>query len=205
MEKKSSKSEGNAKEFNVAIVGVGGQGILTLAEVVTAAAFKQGYDVRMSELHGLSQRGGSVPCQVRFGEKVYSSLVKAGHADLVISLEPLEALRAAKLGSAEKTVFITNTHKVVPVSVTALGEKYPELDKIKAKLKGFSKQVIDVDATGIAERETGSAVTSNIYMLGIASARGLIPIKRELILEAIKESVPEKYFEMNRKIFDLAK
>ena len=205
MEKKSSKSEGNAKEFNVAIVGVGGQGILTLAEVVTAAAFKQGYDVRMSELHGLSQRGGSVPCQVRFGEKVYSSLVKAGHADLVISLEPLEALRAAKLGSAEKTVFITNTHKVVPVSVTALGEKYPELDDIKAKLKGFSKQVIDVDATGIAERETGSAVTSNIYMLGIASARGLIPIKRELILEAIKESVPEKYFEMNRKIFELAK
>jgi len=205
MEKKSSKSEGNAKEFNVAIVGVGGQGILTLAEVVTAAAFKQGYDVRMSELHGLSQRGGSVPCQVRFGEKVYSSLVKAGHADLVISLEPLEALRAAKLGSAEKTVFITNTHKVVPVSVTALGEKYPELDEIKAKLKGFSKQVIDVDATGIAERETGSAVTSNIYMLGIASARGLIPIKRELILEAIKESVPEKYFEMNRKIFELAK
>jgi len=205
MEKKSSKSEGNAKEFNVAIVGVGGQGILTLAEVITAAAFKQGYDVRMSELHGLSQRGGSVPCQVRFGEKVYSSLVKAGHADLVISLEPLEALRAAKLGSAEKTVFITNTHKVVPVSVTALGEKYPELGEIKAKLKGFSKQVIDVDATGIAERETGSAVTSNIYMLGIASGRGLIPIRRELILEAIKESVPEKYFEMNRKIFDLAK
>jgi indolepyruvate ferredoxin oxidoreductase beta subunit len=205
MEKKGGKTGGNAKEFNVAIVGVGGQGILTLAEVVTAAAFKQGYDVRMSELHGLSQRGGSVPCQVRFGEKVYSSLVKAGHADLVISLEPLEALRAAKLGSAEKTVFITNTRKVVPVSVTALGEKYPELDEIKAKLKGFSKQVIDVDATGIAERETGSAVTSNIYMLGIASARGLIPIKRELILEAIKESVPEKYFEMNRKIFELAK
>jgi indolepyruvate ferredoxin oxidoreductase beta subunit len=205
MEKKSSKSEGNAKEFNVAIVGVGGQGILTLAEVVTAAAFKQGYDVRMSELHGLSQRGGSVPCQMRFGQRIYSSLVKAGHADLVISLEPLEALRAAKLGSAEKTVFITNTHKVVPVSVTALGEKYPELGEIKAKLKGFSKQVIDVDATGITERETGSAVTSNIYMLGIASARGLIPIKRELILEAIKESVPEKYFEMNRKIFELAK
>jgi indolepyruvate ferredoxin oxidoreductase beta subunit len=79
------------------------------------------------------------------------------------------------------------------------------LGEIKAKLRGFSKQVIDVDATGIAERETGSAVTSNIYMLGIASARGLIPIKRELILEAIKESVPEKYFEMNRKIFELAK
>jgi indolepyruvate ferredoxin oxidoreductase beta subunit len=205
MEKKSGKSEGSVKGFNVAIVGVGGQGVLTLAEIVTAAAFKQGYDVRMSELHGLSQRGGSVPCQVRFGKKIYSSLIKQGHADLVISLEPLEALRAAKLGSAGKTVFITNTHKLVPVSVTALGEKYPELDEIKAKLKGFSKQVIDVDATGIAERETGSAVMSNIYLLGIASARGLLPIKRELILEAIKESVPEKYFEMNRKIFELAK
>jgi len=202
---KSGKSGSNAKEFNVVVVGVGGQGILTLAEVITAAAFKQGYDVRMSELHGLSQRGGSVPCQVRFGEKIYSSLVKEGHADLVISLEPLEALRTAKFGSAGKTVFITNTHMVVPASVAALGDSYPELGEIKSKLKGFSKQVIDVDATGIAERETGSAVASNVYMLGIASSRGLIPIRRELLLEAIREQVPEKHFEMNRKIFELAK
>jgi indolepyruvate ferredoxin oxidoreductase beta subunit len=200
-----TKDDANAKEFNIAVAGVGGQGILTLAEIITAAAFKQGYDVRMSELHGLAQRGGSVTSQVRFGAKVYSSLIKAGHADVVFALEPLEGLRAAKLGAAGRTHFIVNTHEIVPVSVTDLGDKYPELADVKAKLKVFSKQVIDVDATGIAEREAGSAVMSNIYLLGIASARGLLPIRRELLLEAIKENVPEKYFELNRKIFELAK
>ncbi|MCX6820818.1 MAG: indolepyruvate oxidoreductase subunit beta [Candidatus Aenigmarchaeota archaeon] len=202
---KATKAEANAREFNVAVAGVGGQGILTLAEILTEAAFKQGYDVRMSELHGLAQRGGSVTSQVRFGTKVYSSLIKAGHADVVFALEPLEGLRAAKLGAAGRTHFIINTHEIVPVSVTDLGDKYPTLADVKAKLKAFSKQVIDADATGIAERETGSAVMSNIYMLGIASARGLLPIRRELLLEAIKENVPEKYFELNRKIFELAK
>ena len=202
---KAPKAAANAKEFNVAIAGVGGQGILTLAEIIAEAAFKQGYDVRMSELHGLAQRGGSVSSQVRFGTKVYSSLIKAGHADVVFALEPLEGLRAARLGAAGRTQFIINTHEIVPVSVTDLGDKYPTMADIKSKLKGFSKQVVDVDATGIAERETGSAVMSNIYMLGIASSRGMLPIKREHILEAIKGSVPEKYFELNRKIFEMAK
>jgi len=205
MPKSKSAKKSKTKDFNVVIVGVGGQGILTLAEIISEAAFKQGYDVKMSELHGLSQRGGSVPCQVRFGDKIYSSLIKAGHADLVMSLEPLEALRSAKFGSEKRTAFIVNTHRIVPESVTILGEKYPELKEIKSKLKSFSREVIDVDATGIAEKEAGTNVVSNIYMLGIASSRGLIPIKRELLLEAIKESVPEKYFEMNKRIFELAK
>jgi indolepyruvate ferredoxin oxidoreductase beta subunit len=198
-------SKSNVKEFNVVITGIGGQGVLTSAEIISESAFRQGYDVKMSELHGLSQRGGSIPCQVRFGTKIHSPLIKIGHADLVIALEPLEALRAAKFSSAGRTVFIINTQKIIPASVTVLGKKYPEIEEIKKLLKPFSKDVIDVDATGIAEKETGTAVVSNIYMLGIASARNLIPIKRELLLEAVKESVPEKYFEMNKRIFELAK
>ncbi len=195
----------NVKEFNVVVVGVGGQGILTVAGVISEAALKQGYDVKMSELHGLSQRFGSVPCQIRFGEKIYSSLVKAGNADLIIALEPLEALRAARFASKDKTVFIINTHKVVPASVTVSGEKYPEIEEIKELLKGFSKETIDINATKIAEKEAGTTVVSNIYMLGIASARGLIPLKEDIILESIKSSVPEKHFEMNKKIFEMAK
>jgi len=192
------------KEFNVAIVGVGGQGILTLAEVIVEAAFKQKYDVRMSEIHGLSQRGGGVASRIRFGEGVHSSLIKSGHADLVIALEPLEALRAAKFGSKGKTVFIINTHKIVPVSVSLLGEKYPEIDEIKKTLKPFSKEVIAVDATEIAKKEVGTDVVSNIHLLGIASAREVIPIDKDLLLETIKETVPEKYFDINKKIFELA-
>ena len=195
----------NAKEFNVVVIGVGGQGLLTLAGIITEAALKQGYDVKMSELHGLSQRGGSVPCQIRFGEKIYSSLVKPGDADVIIALEPLEALRSAKFASADKTTVIMNTHKTVPMSVMVADEKYPSIESVKKELTGFTKDVIDVNATETAVKETGTSVTANIYMLGIASTRGLIPIKKDVLLEAIKETVPPKYFEMNKKIFELAK
>jgi indolepyruvate ferredoxin oxidoreductase beta subunit len=194
----------NAREFNVAVMGVGGQGLLTIGEIIAEAALKQGYDVKMSELHGLSQRGGSVACQVRFGEKIYSSLVKPGQADLIIALEPLEALRATKFAS-KKTAMIMNTQKAEPVSLLVLGEKYPSIDEVKKELGSFAKEIIAVNATEVAIRETGTAVTSNIYMLGIASARNLLPIKRELLLESLKETVPPKYFDMNKKIFELGK
>lgn len=195
----------NVKEFNVVVIGVGGQGLLTLAGIISEAALKQDYDIKMSELHGLSQRGGSVPCQIRFGEKIYSSLIKPGYADLIIALEPLEALRAAKFSSSKKTTIIMNTHKTPPVSVLVVGEKYPSVKDVKKRLKSFTKKIIDVDATDKAIKETGTPVTANIYMLGIVNARNLIPIKREILLEAIKENVPPKYFEMNKKIFELAK
>lgn len=195
---------GNAKEFNVVVIGVGGQGLLTLAGIITEAALEQGYDVKMSELHGLSQRGGSVPCQIRFGEKIYSSLVKPGDADLIIALEPLEALRSAKFASVDKTTVIMNTHKMVPMSVMVAGEKYLSIESVKKELAGFTKEVIDVNATETAVKETGTSVTANIYMLGIASARGLIPIKKDVLLKAIKDRVPPKYFEMNKKIFESA-
>ncbi len=194
----------DCKEFNVVVVGVGGQGILTLGGIISEAALKEGYDVKMSELHGLSQRGGSVPCQIRFGEKIYSSLIKPGHADLVISLEPLEALRSAKFGSKEKTNFIVNTHKIIPVSVTSLNEKYPDIKDIKESLKEFSKEIIDVNATEVAEKETGNSVVSNIYMLGIAWSKGMIPLKKDSLLGAIENRVPEKYFDINKQIFEFA-
>lgn len=194
----------NVKEFNVVVIGVGGQGLLTLGGIISEAALKQGYDVKMSELHGLSQRGGSVPCQIRFGEKIYSSLIKPGQADLVIALEPLEALRAAKFASPKKTTMIINTQKTEPVSLLVSGEKYPSIGDVKKELKGFAKEVIDVNATETAIKETGTGVTANIYMLGLASAQGLIPIKKGILLETIKENVPPKYFDMNKKIFELS-
>lgn len=193
------------KEFNVVAIGVGGQGVLTLGGIIAEAALKAGYDVKMSELHGLAQRGGSIPVQVRFGEKIYSSLVGVGDADLIIAMEPLEALRAGRFASPKKTVLIMNTHKVIPATATSLGKKYPELTEIKKELKKFYKKVIDVNATEIAKKETGKAVTSNIYVLGLITARDLIPIDRDIFLKTIEENVPAKYLEMNKKIFELAK
>jgi indolepyruvate ferredoxin oxidoreductase, beta subunit len=203
--RKSAKSAGKVDEFNIVFTGVGGQGVLTLAEIVAEAALRQGYDVRMSELHGLAQRGGSIPCQVRFGKKILSSLVKVGDADLIVGMEPLEALRSAKFGSSKKTVVVTNTQTIDPISVTVLGKKYPSMAEIEKMFKGFSKKVIAVDATGIANKETGTAVASNIYLIGLLSARGLLPIKREILLDTIRDYVPAKHFEMNKRLFELAK
>jgi indolepyruvate ferredoxin oxidoreductase, beta subunit len=193
------------EDFNIVATGVGGQGVLTMAEIIAESALKQGFDVKMSELHGLSQRGGSIPCQVRFGRKINSSLVRLGEADVIVAMEPLEALRSAKYGSKGRTTILSSTQRIDPVSVTFQGMKYPKLEDIEKRLGAFAKKVVLVDAPGIAMRETGSTVASNIYLLGILSARGILPIRRTILLETIKETVPAKSFEQNKRVFEMAK
>lgn len=191
------------KEFNVIIAGVGGQGVLTLQNIISEAAMLQGYDVKTSELHGLAQRGGGVSSHLRFGEKIYSPLVLQGGANLVFAIEPLEALRVCYYASKEnKTTFLVNTQRIIPLSVTILKEKYPSNSEIEKMLKGFSDKAIFLDASETVKKETGDTITANIFMLGYA-AKNLLPIKKEVLLNGIKSIVPEKHFEMNKKIFEL--
>lgn len=199
---KSDKGE-EMKEFNVIIAGVGGQGVITLQNIISESAMLQGYDVKTSELHGLAQRGGGVSSHIRFGEKIYSPLVLQGGANLVFALEPLEALRVCYYASKEnKTAFLVNSQKIVPLSVTALKERYPLNSEIEKMLKEFSGKVTFLDASEIVKKETGDTVTANIFMLGYA-AKNLLPIKKEILLKTIKAVVPEKHFEMNKKIFEM--
>jgi len=192
------------REFNIVISGTGGQGVLTLQNIIAEAALKQGYDVKTSELHGLSQRGGGISSHIRFGDKVYSPLVLQGEANLIIGLEPLEALRVSYYASKKnKTVFLINSEKILPVSVTVLKEKYPSLKEIKKTLAGFCSKVIVLDASEAVKKETGDIVATNIFLLGYACGKKLIPIKKELILEVMKEVISEKYFESNKKVFEL--
>jgi len=191
------------KEFNIVLTGVGGQGVLTLGMIIAEAALKQGYDVRTTELHGLAQRGGSIPFHIRFGKKIYTPLVLEGEADVIISLEPLEALRSCYYGSKQhKTVFLIDNDPVVPLSVSVLGEKYPSVEEIKNNLKDFSQKIIFLNASEVVKKETGSEIAANIYLLGYAIAEGLIPLKEKFILKAMEEVAP-KYFETNKKIFEL--
>jgi len=193
------------KEFNIVLVGVGGQGVLTLGMIIAEAALKQGFDVRTTELHGLAQRGGSIPFHVRFGKKMYTPLVLEGEADLLIALEPLEALRFCYYGSKKhKTLFLIDDDPVIPLSCSILGENYPSINEIENKLKDFSEKVIILNASEIVKKETGSDIAANIYLLGYAFANNLIPLKEEFILKAMQEITP-KYFEINKKIFDLGK
>lgn len=191
------------KEFNIVVTGIGGQGALTLGIIIAEAALKQGYDVRTTELHGLAQRGGSIPIHVRFGEKMYTPLVLEGEANLIIGLEPLEALRSCYYGSRQhKTIFIIDNDPVVPLSVSVLGEKYPSIKEIEKNLKGFSEKIIILNASEIVKKETGSDIAANIYLLGYAVSKELIPLKEKYILQAMEEVAP-KYFEANKKIFEL--
>lgn len=200
MAKKNFKNLKELKEFNIVVAGQGGQGIMTLQEIITGAARGEGFDVRTSELHGLSQRGGSVESHIRFGKEIFSPLVKQGGADLIISLEAQEAVKSCYYGSKEnKTTFLVNTF-LSPI----IGQKSVSLPEISKPLKMFSGKVFLVPASDICQKELANPVVSGIYLLGFAVFKGLLPLKRESVLAALKQNVPEKHLELNLKAFDLA-
>ena len=191
------------KEFNVVISGIGGQGVLTLSQIIANAAFLQGYDVKTSELHGLSQRGGHTESHVRFGKKIYSSVVMEGEANLIFGLEPLEALRVCHYGSKEiGTVFLIDNYKIFPLSVYVLNEKYPTQEEILTTLKKFSSKIICLNATQETMKNFGTSLPSNVYLLSYAVAKKLIPLKSNFVLEAMKKVLPEKFYELNEKVFE---
>ena len=192
------------KCYNIVIPAVGGQGGITLAKIISQAAMLEGLEVKMSELHGLAQRGGATQSHVKFGEKVHSSLVPKGEADLILCTEPLEVLRTLMYVS-ENTQIATNTSNVVPISVNFDKKSYPKLDEIKKDIEKFTKKADFIDGAGIVRKEAGSTVPLNIFMLGYAFHKGYLPLKEKSLLDSIKMTINEKYFDMNKKMFDLAK
>ena len=190
----------NNKTFNLIIAGYGGQGVITLAEIIAKSAVIQNYDVRQVEQHGLAQRGGALSCHLRFGEKVYSPLVGRAGADLIISLDLLETLRACYWANS-KTQILTNSkflspHPFEPERISR--------EKIIADIKKITKNLKLIDADQMIEKITKDTAMINILMLGFASASGFLPIKKELILKAVKERIRPIFIETNLKIFHLA-
>ena len=194
---KMEKAKKEKKDFNIVFCGVGGQGIITLLKVLAEAAFIDGYDIRTSELHGLSQRSGSVQAQARFGKKIYSPLVQAGQADLILSLEKNEALRTAFI-AGEKTKFLINDKFISYFG--GLSEK-----NVNAKLKKLGQNIYLIEAAKICREQIGKEVLAGIYLLSWASFQGLIPIKSKSVLKAIENTIPAKYLALNKKAFSLAK
>jgi indolepyruvate ferredoxin oxidoreductase beta subunit len=189
----------NKKEFNIILAGIGGQGIITLTRILAEAALIEGKDVKTSELHGLSQRGGSVETHIRFGKEIYSPLVRRGGADLVISLETQEALRALHYGSKNQTVFLVNDF-VKPI----FGSEPIPSQKIKKELEKFSKKVILIPATKISKEKVGNPILGGIYLLGYAIYKKLIPLKASSVLKALEKVVSKKYLSINKQAFNLA-
>jgi len=179
--------------------GVGGQGVLTEANILAKAFLAAGEKALTSEVHGMAQRGGSVVCTVCAGN-VYSPLIADGSADAIISMEPVEALRHVKK-LREGGIIITDINPVVPPNVSLGESKYPDLEKVFNELSSRGK-LIKIDALDIAKR-AGNAITKNIVMLGALAGMEILPIDKEKILQAVKENVPEKYMEMNERAFNM--
>lgn len=184
------------KNFNIILTGVGGQGVVTLLSLIDEAAFISGYDVKSSELHGLSQRGGSVETHIRFGKKIYSPLVPAGKADLIISLEMLEGLRETEKAGKD-TKFLINDF------VSPFLGCLPK-EKIKKQLSSLKNEMHIIPASEICKEKLQKEVVSGIYLMGYAVNKNLMPLMEKSVLEAIKNIVPPKYQELNIKAFKLS-
>ena len=179
---------------NIMIVGVGGQGTLLTSRILGGITTKAGYDVKLSEVHGMAQRGGSVVTYVRYGDKGYEAIVEEGQADVLIAFEKLEAMRYAHFLKKDG-VLIVNTQEIAPMPVVTGAAEYPEniIDTLKERC-----HVIDIDAMEMA-RKLGNTRCFNVIILGVA-ARSM-DFTKEQWLEVIAETVPEKTIEINQKAF----
>ena len=186
------------KTTNIMISGVGGQGSLLASRILGALAINKGFDVKVSEVHGMAQRGGSVVTYVRYSEdKVSSPVICKGEADFLLCFEQLEAARwlsYLKVGG----VLITNTQKILPMPVVTGAEEYPEgiVDSIKAK----NVNVIAIDALKLAA-EAGSEKAVNVVLIG-AFAR-FCEFSKEEVEQCIRSCVPPKFLDINLKAFEL--
>lgn len=178
---------------NILFVGVGGQGTILASKILSEGLMKHGYDVKMSEVHGMAQRGGSVTTQVRYGEKVYSPLIEKGNADVIVAFEKSEAARYIpylKKGGH----LVVNDYEIHPVTVLIGQEKYPE--NVNERLKEAVENTIIMDAAKIAE-ELGNIKAQNVVLLGaLIKALGVENIDWN---EVVAGLVPAKAVELNKK------
>ena len=179
---------------NIMIVGVGGQGTLLTSRIIGKVALEAGYDVKISEVHGMAQRGGSVVTFVRFGEKVFEPVVEEGEVDVLISFERLEAQRYAHFLKPDG-VMIVNDTRIDPMTVVIGAASYPEgiIESLKEK-----HTVYTVDGGKVA-RELGNSKVLNSVVLGLAAR--YIGFTEEDWLEVVKATVPQKTIEINTAAF----
>ena len=181
---------------NIMIVGVGGQGTLLASRILGNLLINEGYDVKVSEVHGMSQRGGSVVTYVKYGDKVNSPIIDTGDADFILAFEELEAYRSISYLKPTGTL-ITNTQQIDPMPVIIGAAEYPEniLDKINSK----NINMIAFDALSEAEK-AGTSKATNVVLIGKLAS--MSNISKDKWIETIKQTVPAKFLEMNLKAFE---
>jgi indolepyruvate ferredoxin oxidoreductase beta subunit len=187
-----------SKTTNIMIVGVGGQGSLLASKLLGNVIMNAGYDVKVSEVHGMSQRGGSVVTYVRYGEKVASPIIEKGEADIVLAFEQLEAARWIEYLKPDGKL-IVNTQQIDPMPVVMGAAEYPE--GVIDALKAAGADVEEIEALPMAV-EAGTAKAVNVVLIG-AMAKNMQSVSKEKWLDALKASVPSKFLELNLKAFEM--
>ena len=187
------------KTKNIMIVGVGGQGSLLASKLLGRLLLTKGYDIKVSEVHGMSQRGGSVVTYVRYGEKVYSPIIDKGEADFIVSFELLEAARWTEYLKVGGKI-IANTQQINPMPVIIGAAEYPAVLDQKMQAAGLNLDAFD--ALKLAE-EAGSSKAVNIVLMGRLSK--YFDFTMEEWMDAIEKSVPSKFLELNKKAFLLGR
>ncbi|MCU0638057.1 MAG: indolepyruvate oxidoreductase subunit beta [Methanothrix sp.] len=187
-------------ECDLVIVGVGGQGVILISDVIGRAAVLTGKPVCGAETHGMAQRGGSVINHTRIGCR-FSPMVSSGGADLLVALEPGEALRYAHFVSQDGAMLV-NTRPILPGTVTCGLAKYPPTQEILEALGTRCRNVTAIDATGLAAK-AGTSQAMNVVMLGALSR--FIPLPEDIILQSLSLVVPQRFLEANKRAFALGK
>lgn len=183
-------------EINIMIVGVGGQGTLLASRIIGNVAINIDYDVKLSEIHGMAQRGGSVITSVKLADKVYSPIIEEGEADIILAFEELEALRWLDYLSAEGRMII-NKQQILPSSVQTGQALYPE--GIVEKIREINENTISVDALSMA-RECGTSRAVNTVLIGIMAS--FLDFPKKMWLAALEKLVPARYLAANLKAFE---
>jgi indolepyruvate ferredoxin oxidoreductase beta subunit len=188
------------ERFKILVVGVGGQGALSAARFLGEAALETKLQVNVGQLHGMSQRGGSVEASVIIGPG-HSSHIGNFEADIVLGLEPLEVLRALPM-IKEDTRVVTNTGQIVPFSLAIQGVPYPSVEETLKKVRAVLQHLVEVDGPALTQK-VGVPRTLNVVMLGALAGLKLLPFENETLWKAITKKCPPRYLDANRQAFEL--
>lgn len=186
------------QNINFLLVGVGGQGVLTASNILATAGMLAGFDVKKSEIHGMSQRGGNVSSHIRWGKTVFSPIIGDGETDYLLAFEAMEASRYTKMLKKE-SVLILDDYQIVPITVTSGSSKYPQKAEIVSVLSQVSTQIQWVSGGTMAD-EMGNSRVANIILLGLLST--YMTVSDEIWKQAIARRVPQKALDLNYRAFE---
>lgn len=187
------------ESYNVYVCGVGGQGIIKTSVIIGEAAMDQGYEVVLSEIHGMSQRGGVVSTELKIGG-YKSSIIEQSKADVILGFEPVEAVRGLQKANKNTTI-VFNTNPIIPSTLSQSNKNYPDINRIIATLKDNYKHVFPVEGEKLA-KDAGSLLSLNMVLLGSAIANETFPLSKKAVIKSMKNNLNSRFHDMNLKAIE---